>query len=349
VIHAPDDIVAVCDETGERITLTAADLVVYELDRLALDRAIATALGIVGVPTRVERLLGADCLGCYSPAPGHRFPTYVSICQRPSDFQQVASFLAATRAEPFLLLAPTRRHFSPVTEAVVGPKNACLLPLDETLGLDERGQLVATPAAAVLLARFAKGAMPSEVVTQAETQVNEFRKQGDFWQIRFDGTTVCVRDVKGLEYVAHLIAQPGRQVHVAQAFAAASGNQQNVALGSSGEDLDSTALAAYKQRIEELGEELAQAQRYNDYGRQETVQTELDRLTDELTGALGLGGRSRERSDVDRFRKSVTMAVGRAIKTISAAHPMLGRHLVAAIQTGRFLSYAPDSPVDWVV
>ena len=76
------------------------------------------------------------------------------------------------------------------------------------------------------------------------------------------------------------------------------------------------------------------------------MQAEMDCLANEVVAAVGLGGRHREKTDADRFRRSVAMAIGRAIKNIEAAHAELGRHLMAAVCTGQFLCYAPETPIE---
>ena len=43
---------------------------------------------------------------------------------------------------------------------------------------------------------------------------NVFRRDGDYWSISFDDHTVALRDLKGLQYLARLLAQPGREFHV---------------------------------------------------------------------------------------------------------------------------------------
>jgi hypothetical protein len=52
VQHDRDDLVGVCRETGETITLTQGQLVVYELDQQRLAKQVARALG-VGAADRI--------------------------------------------------------------------------------------------------------------------------------------------------------------------------------------------------------------------------------------------------------------------------------------------------------
>jgi hypothetical protein len=114
-------------------------------------------------------------------------------------------------------------------------------------------------------------------------------------------------------------------------------------LGDAGEILDSQAKAAYRQRLDELREELEEAQGCNDSERVTQVQQESDFLTEELTSGVGLGGRDRRAaSAAERARVNVTRAIKAALQRLSAHHPTLGLHLSRTITTGTFCSYTPD-------
>ena len=95
-----------------------------------------------------------------------------------------------------------------------------------------------------------------------------------------------------------------------------------------------------------LEAEIEQARRWNDPERTAHAEGELDALTRELAGALGLGGRDRRAaSDSERARASVSKAVRGAVRRLEEQHPELGRHLSLAVRTGTFCSYDPDPRV----
>ena len=117
-----------------------------------------------------------------------------------------------------------------------------------------------------------------------------------------------------------------------------------------GEILDPQARAAYKQRLSELREELAEAQQFHDLGRSEQLAAEIDFLTHELTSAVGLGGRARRMgSPAERARVNITRAIKLALRKIGEHHPALGPHLATTIKTGVYCSYTPDvrMPITW--
>ena len=50
-----------------------------------------------------------------------------------------------------------------------------------------------------------------------------FRREGDYWTVIFDGSTVRVRDLKGMHYLARLLTDPGREYHALDLVAAETG------------------------------------------------------------------------------------------------------------------------------
>jgi class 3 adenylate cyclase/tetratricopeptide (TPR) repeat protein len=187
-----------------------------------------------------------------------------------------------------------------------------------------------------------------------------FRREGEFWTIRYEAETFRLRDVKGLGYIAMLLGRPGREVHVLELVQALEGlvpreqpvgsSELPLSTGDSGPLLDAQAKEAYRRRLQELGEDLQQARDWNDSERVALLEEEVDALTDELARATGLGGRDREQpSPAERARVSVTKAIRAAINAIERHHQALGAHLSSSIHTGRFCSYAPpgEAPPDW--
>ncbi len=108
--------------------------------------------------------------------------------------------------------------------------------------------------------------------------------------------------------------------------------------------------AAYKQRARDLQEELEEAKEFNDIGRIEKLEDEIEFLTQELAGAVGLGGRNRKAASAsERARVNVTRAIKAVIKKTGEQSESLGRYFATTIKTGNFCSYLPDPrfPVSW--
>jgi len=173
-----------------------------------------------------------------------------------------------------------------------------------------------------------------------------FHCEGDYWSVSFSGHTVRVRNVKGMRYLARLVAQPGREHHVLDLVAAESGVTEvaRSSIGDAGPVLDSRAKDAYRRRLAEIDEDLDEASVLGDAERAAQAEAERDFLLRELAGAVGLGGRDRRAASTsERARAGVTRAVRQAMSRITELHPDLGEHLDRTIHTGTYCSYVPDS------
>ena len=173
-----------------------------------------------------------------------------------------------------------------------------------------------------------------------------FRRERDFWTIRYGDKLLRLKNSKGLGYIAQLLRYPEREIH---ALVLTGGAEMNGRAGAD-EILDSTARLDYRHRIGELREDLEEAERFNDEGRATKARAEIDELESYLAGAVGLGGRSRRAStDAERARVAVTKGIKAAIQQIRAMDPELGRHLSTAVSTGYFCCYHfdRDHPVSW--
>ena len=183
---------------------------------------------------------------------------------------------------------------------------------------------------------------PADAVDPVDAAAASLIDRGDFWEITFDGSTVHVKASKALDNLATLLGAPGREIHCLDLIGAAAEE------ASLGETIDATARRRYEARIRELQEDLDEADRYHDIGRSERVQAELDALVDQLSAAVGLGGRGRRTGgSAERARSAVTHRIRSMIRRLAREHPPLGRHLEASVSTGTYCVYRPERPVTW--
>ena len=184
----------------------------------------------------------------------------------------------------------------------------------------------------------------------SEPEDNELRRAGDYWTIVYEGHSISVRDAKGIRYLARLLAEPGREVHVLDLLAADAEEGQVIDVGDAGEMLDERARVQYRDRLADLEEELASARDANDVGRTAAIQRELDAIAERLSAAFGLGGRARKGGQAaERARKAVRSCVAEAIRRIDEHHPGLAAHLRNAVRLGGFCAYRPEKPTSWVL
>lgn len=188
---------------------------------------------------------------------------------------------------------------------------------------------------------------------------SSFRCEGDTRTICFDGVTVLVRDLKGLRYLARLLAEPGREFHVLDLVAVERGSLPAAPTagdpdlrGDAGVLIDATAREAYRRRLSEVEDDIEEATLMNDAGRLALARKDREYLVAELSRAVGLGGRQRRAgATAERARTSVTRSLRYALARIAEHHPRLGEHLSQAVQTGTYCVYAPDPrlPISWTV
>jgi hypothetical protein len=187
-----------------------------------------------------------------------------------------------------------------------------------------------------------------------------FLRQNDYWIIRYHGHDALLKSTRGLHYLAVLLREPGRELHVRDLLVRPIAVSTPTALCANEcvmdglyagvAVLDAQAKAEYERRINDLRQELDQVKRFNDLQRKTEVQDELQAIAEHLASAVGLGGRYRKTcSDTERARSAVTKCIKKAVREIGEAIPSLGYHLAARIKTGYFCSYNPhpDRPVAW--
>jgi tetratricopeptide (TPR) repeat protein len=199
--------------------------------------------------------------------------------------------------------------------------------------------------------------VPAAGVAASAFGPSAFYRRGDIWTIGPPGRQIQLRDAKGLAHIARLLAAPHVEFHALDlvggvserggpsAAAAAIGAGMEIRQsgdGDAGPVLDSQAKAAYRARVNELQEEIDEADAFNDPERAARAREELAFVARELAGAVGLHGRDRKTgSDAERARVNVTRAIRTALKRISEHDAALGRGLGAAIRTGTFCVYEP--------
>ena len=155
---------------------------------------------------------------------------------------------------------------------------------------------------------------------------NVFARNGDSWTLTYNNNTVQLRDSKGLRYLARLLSQPGREVHVSELAAdSANGTARE---GPIDVVLDMKAVRAYRDRITELEQDMLEAREWNDAERAARAEFEIAAITDQLSSAYGLAGRTRTTGDPsERVRKAVTNRIKDTLRRVATEHEALGRHL----------------------
>ena len=188
----------------------------------------------------------------------------------------------------------------------------------------------------------AKAHIPSEIAASpaATPAVPSFTlaKEGELWSFESGGRPFRLKDSRGVQMLAELLLHPNREFHVLTLAGA-----EAVDTGDSGEVIDREAAQAYREHVEDLREQLAEAESWGDRARAEGLRQQLEQVTAEIARGVGLGGRSRRAgAAAERARVNVQRRLRDAIKRVGELDAKLGRHLDRAVRTGTFCAYEPD-------
>ncbi|MCX7701855.1 MAG: hypothetical protein N2039_13335 [Gemmataceae bacterium] len=137
--HGRDDLVGVCQETGETIVLQPRQLVVYRLDQERLARQVARALGLA-TPGRIiapdTRLFS---LGTFRPT-GYSMAAFLILPCESAEIASGTALLISQGLSPFLLLTPTRRFVTAEVDLRLRSLGSGLLPLADAVVVSHDGR-----------------------------------------------------------------------------------------------------------------------------------------------------------------------------------------------------------------
>jgi len=164
-------------------------------------------------------------------------------------------------------------------------------------------------------------------------------RRGALWHLAFGGREVAVPHSKGLADIARLLSAPNTDVHVLDLIDAVDRS------GSGGAVVDRQSLAAYRQRLSDLDEDIDEAERHHDPERGARAETERQAILDELGRITGTAGRTRAFSNhpAERARKAVGGRIREAIRKLEPTLPELADHLQRTIVTGTYCRYRADA------
>ncbi len=217
-------------------------------------------------------------------------------------------------------------HRLGILHAALGDREQARLLLTEARAVHERlGAAVWAAESAAALARLDEGGIA-------------LRKAGGVWEIGFRGRTATVRDSKGVRDLAVLVGRPGVEVPAIEL----AGGTAVAPDAATDPVLDRAALSAYRRRLDELDEDLADARDAADLARVERATDEREQLLAELRRSTRPAGTARTfGGDAERARKAVSARIRDAIGRIEEALPELGRHLDRSVTTGAACRYEP--------
>src|SRR5262245_3455465 len=187
-------------------------------------------------------------------------------------------------------------------------------------------------------------------IAAPDTRDGVFRLEGESWTIAWRRSRCLVRDVRGLHYIAQLLRHPGRALHVLDLVAGNVSGPARMARGNGVSTLDEQVRMAYRRALDDLRDDLEEAERLSDLGRAAWARAGHEAITEELAAAVGLDGRdSAAAAGAERARTTVAQGVRIALKRIRSGLPALADELRLRIKTGMYCVYLPDPahPTEW--
>jgi hypothetical protein len=145
----------------DTFTLQRSDIIIYQLDRPALDLALTRVFGLFEGAEFDTDLFGTTAHRLLLPVCRYRFPAYLTIQIEPTDFTATADGLLARNDTPFILLAPTRTRCTGNTEKRLTDRRSIFVPLSENVAIGENQQLQMLRPLNDILAQFRSFNLPS--------------------------------------------------------------------------------------------------------------------------------------------------------------------------------------------
>ncbi len=172
---------------------------------------------------------------------------------------------------------------------------------------------------------------------------------GDTWRLVFDGEETHLRNTKGARILAILLNNQNRELYCCDLQAQESKNPIVKLHEFEDPVADQEAIDAYKGIVQELKEEVEDAERCHDLGRKDKAQDELGKLQEHLLKITGMGGKSRKfNTDAEKARVAVRKNVSGLIQAEAMDKiPQARKHFENAITYGKFIRYSPEQEINW--
>lgn len=209
----------------------------------------------------------------------------------------------------------------------------------------------------------------------AENLPNIFQFDGKVWTLQFDNKRVVKQKQLGFHYIHTQLKTPCADVICKDLVAAINCHkfnyskpeqvlEENNAEGSAyttspkikaGESVpvdaavDQTTLQQVRNKMKSLQAELISYQKSGDEIAAMEAEDEIEGLENYLKDNYHKGRSTIFNSGANKNRKSVSVAIKRAIASLTEDHPALALHLKNSINTGFSCSYTPANKTEWVV
>ncbi len=213
----------------------------------------------------------------------------------------------------------------------------------------------------------------AETTRREESSSNVFHRNGDVWIIIREGKEFPpIKHESGMSLISHLLFHRGTAfqspldlevaIDGSQAGSSVLSDMTQEQLEKEGFGTqglvdrigaDKTALQAYKKRLAEIDNDLAEAARNNDLAQIDILNGEKEVLISEMGNSIILAQKGPRDHSQEKARKRVSSAIHRSLDSIQEHEPEdfgLSSHLRKHLTPVSFpYSYAPDQPIDWTI
>lgn len=182
---------------------------------------------------------------------------------------------------------------------------------------------------------------------EAEYRRCVMERTTDGWVFQFRGSKYSFPPSLGLGCIHLLLKKAGKQIDAIDLDAEVR-FQPSIRNGNAGEKLDRTAISQMNKRLEDVREEIKDAQSLGGESLLEKLMIEKEQIEQQLASDLGLKGRSRvSHAENEAARLRVTQNLKGAYKKIRATCPDLAAHFESNIETGASVRFLVQSDFSW--
>jgi hypothetical protein len=316
VVHTATDLVACCEcEAGDcrPIRLEPKDVLVWTLDISKFLGAVQRALRFDASASTQFYAAPRTCqVGTYG---GLRWPVYFLSPMSGELFLEELEGLFGIGDGHFILLTPTRGHYSGEVESAVKRNRCALIPLSRCLALEGK-RFVVTHSIEPILQEFERrlvegngagmkvmervadglealktagglfaGYLPERVRIRAcdsRHPENVFCKAGSHWDVVFNGETFHLKHTHGAEYINYLLHHPNTPISAYDLETTIRPEKRARAKETVQDALDLDAMRDYLRELDRLRAKREDASEDGDVATVDRLDGDIEALEKEL-------------------------------------------------------------------
>jgi hypothetical protein len=201
----------------------------------------------------------------------------------------------------------------------------------------------------------------------------EFLLKGEYWKITYEGKTEYFKNTKGWWYIHYLLENTEKEFYALELvrelniitqteskgiYAGLESDEKKGQLIEDGlgilgtaDVIDIQAIIEYKNRRNELKDELEDETVPKSKERCEELLKEIEKISKELGSRVNIHGKSRQIANhAENARKAISKAIRNSLDKIEDeknGNPVLWHHFRNTLTIGTVSSYKPEKPIDW--